>query len=79
MTNDTIEVHLKGGGFTYDAKLTLGDTAEAEKARKVALFLLDLAAGEPVTPVGAARKPKRARADAITEVFDSTDPEAESL
>ena len=79
MTNDTIEVHLKGGGFTFDVKLTPGDTAEAEKARKVAMFILDMAAGEPALAAGAARKPKRARADAAAEGITSLDAEAESL
>ncbi len=79
MINDTIEVHFKGAGFAYDAKLAPGDTAEAEKARKVAMFILDMAAGEPAPAAGAARKPRRTRADAAAEGIASTDPEAESL
>jgi len=79
MTNDTIEVHFKGAGFAYDAKLVPGDTAEAEKVRKVAMFILDLVAGEPSSAAAVVRKPKRARADATAEALATPDTEAESL
>ena len=79
MTNDAIELHFKGAGITFDAKIAPGDTAEAERARKVATFLLDMVTGEPGAAVGPARKAKRPRAEQNPELLATTDPEAESL
>lgn len=79
MTNDTIELHFKGAGITFDAKIAPGDTTEAERARKVATFLLDMVAGDPGTAAGPGRKVKRPRAEQNPEMPVTIDPEAESL
>jgi hypothetical protein len=79
MTNDTIEVHFKGAGLAYDAKIAPGDSIEAEKARKVATFILDMVAGDPSTTASQARKLKRSRAEMSAETLAATDIEAESL
>lgn len=79
MTNDTIELHFKGAGITFDAKIAPGDIAEAERARKVATFLLDMVTGDPGAAAGPARKGKRPRAEANPELPVTTDTEAESL
>lgn len=78
-TTDTVEVHIKGFGFTYDGKITSGDSVEAEKARKFTLFLLDLASGEPMAPTGGAKRPRKVKAETADEAAPATDTELETL
>jgi len=75
-TNDTVEVHIKGFGFTYDGKITPGDSVEVERARKATNFVLDLAAGEPTAPPATTRRPRNAKPElpAVT-AMTSTEPE----
>lgn len=77
MTNDAVEITIKGGGVSFTTKIAPGDVAEAEKARRIATFILDLVADGDGASQPTARRTKRSKADAepATAVASSAEEE----
>ena len=79
MTNDTVEMVIKGCGVSFTTKIAAGEAAEAEKARRIVTFILDLIAEGDGASQPSARRTKRSKADAEPAASSVSSAEEEAL